>query len=1087
MLATATTTAASSSPSQVAQVESAFASSLRISEQIPPRAAKRRKILHNNNDVTDGSSRTATPDVLDDDIGGVFSIRPRADSKETGSVSLKPIALVPRARLPLSWLDPCVNSSRRIGSGRLFLSDIPVLEKLSTSHTPRNEPLALAARVVSSSKRSSGSGIRRSYSMSASASVAGPTSGVSSLGDGLLERDELYVLERVTKGIYAVCALGSWVEVQDVYVAAATSATTAIGGNPALKRARTSWSRKPSPGPVKAESSSTLVSRKGTPEDDEAHARAHLAANELPFPVKEEVGAKPHTPIQADISQVSASGADLQPSAPVGGAEMPAMAPPPAPELAAPVPDAAVDTDTFMSVDAPTSQPPEEILENLRIQYLEALYMSKSSVAYFAKGPLSRARALFVNSQQGLSASTLATSYRERIIQLKRMDLKYRETLPETIKKVALTTLSGEETANGGTKKPRKKKTKNSGKIGRNGFYPDEEEFALRWWKDRDFVSATAGPDQAAREQEMKRLISELRLRETQLQILLILEAMSIEALAKQGQRLQPEAATEDDMKGKKKQKKPQDLNVLLDLLMDRLCIWCTVSFGDILPPDPTQPGTSTEKSKPRGEEEKVRDFATEVIIPFYLSRLPEQCKMITRKLGISTSTTPPRKSTAHHSSSAKSKNVTPGTAVKRTRPQKVQRTSLHRVLTDEKLALASRPRTARPFSRSQSELHDLRRRSQIDPLSATTPPAASMSRPPVADKREVDLQAVSKQHEAKIKKMSQLVDQKKELDAAIDALRKPNREQLVARNAAEEQQRVTLVQASEKVGAAIGASTGSGSSRKSKIPVRNPFGQGVQVMMTPKRPGRKKLFEDSARAATRRSSLSFLKSQEKEPSSSLVNESPSVIPASASRTRPYHPSLMSKTSDVFSKPTHVAENFAIQATPTKPRHFLPLNSNSQPPSSIPTNGIEPATPPSKSNLFPVPQVPDSVTKTLTTSVQKEEYHVPATPSTSRQILETKQSGSMPPPPLTVTPVKRVTETSVAATSAADQPLRHAQAQSQAVATSVKAPSTPQQVVTSVAAVSGEVAEGKESTGENIYNKLGWDDDGLGSDDELAW
>jgi hypothetical protein len=57
--------------------------------------------------------------------------------------------------------------------------------------------------------------------------------------------------------------------------------------------------------------------------------------------------------------------------------------------------------------------------------------------------------------------------------------------------------------------------------MGRNGLYPEEEVFVHRWWKDRILNESSA--QESSREAESKRQISDLRLRETQLQILFFL------------------------------------------------------------------------------------------------------------------------------------------------------------------------------------------------------------------------------------------------------------------------------------------------------------------------------------------------------------------------------------------------------------------------------------------------------------------------------------------------------------------------------------------------------------------------------------
>ncbi|KAI5300037.1 hypothetical protein KEM56_002794, partial [Ascosphaera pollenicola] len=672
-------------------------------------------------------------------------------------------------------------------------------------------------------------------------------------------------------------------------------------------------------------------------------------------------------------------------------------------------------------------QSPKEILENVRVQYLEILYASKSSVAYFAKGPLSRTRALFSQTDFGHTLSDLAAFYRDCIIQIKRMDVKYRETLPATIKKLA--PYSMEDYSAERAKKLKKKSQKNQGKIGRNGFYPDEEEYVFKWWKDRDLTTANNSTmDQAAQERASKRLVSELRLRETQLQILLILEAIAIEKTATQGPG-QGAAESKQSQDKKGKPKKAQDLNILLDLLVDRLCIWCTVSLGDDIVADVSSTGATSTNA-----DSILHDFALEVVIPFYLSRLPEQCKTIARKLGVSTHTTPrPRRS-----STAKSKTVTPGTAVKRTKIQKPAARTLQRVLTDERAM--SRPR-ARNFSRSTSDLHDLRR-AQIDPYSSAASSLRDGFPKPgdrvVVDNREVDLQAVSKQHETKIKKMSQLTEQRKQLTAAIDALQRPEQ----SGNANDEQRR---------------KSGGTASSRKSKVPVRNPYGQGVQVMATPKR-GSKTI---GSRTHVGQSPLASWGE------SAVSGQSPNVIPSSTN-----HLQFLRQKRSGISKHLSFLES-SIQETPSKQRAHPTSHSHR-------SEANAPATPVkvSKEVQFRVPALPGT-TNALNSSF-------PSTPQTLKRPYSVPESIQKPPPqrPVDTQATQATQFTKPSFILSTPKNTKH---QLHLPSTAFETPprfrvERPAAVITPLQPAKAKV-DTTTPASSSIYQSLGWDE---GSDDELA-
>lgn len=91
---------------------------------------------------------------------------------------LDPIAALHRSKIPFSWLDTSPSTLIPIQSGSLFVAGIPTLENVLRE---RAEPTVLAVRLIS---------------------------------DG-----GLYVIERVKRGIYALSRLGPWVEEGDIFVA----------------------------------------------------------------------------------------------------------------------------------------------------------------------------------------------------------------------------------------------------------------------------------------------------------------------------------------------------------------------------------------------------------------------------------------------------------------------------------------------------------------------------------------------------------------------------------------------------------------------------------------------------------------------------------------------------------------------------------------------------------------------------------------------------------------------------------------------------------------------------------------------------
>lgn len=417
------------------------------------------------------------------------------------------------------------------------------------------------------------------------------------------------------------------------------------------------------------------------------------------------------------------------------------------------------------------------------------------------------------------------------------MDLKYRETLPSIIRNVMLSVSDDENI-------PRTKKRKSKKTIGKNGLYPEEEEYVHKWWKDRSLTEHATMSVERNREAEAKKHVADLRLRETQLQILLILEAMSLEPIASDNQG-------NDDEKPKtakkSKSKKAQDLNVLLELHLDRLCIWHAVSSDEAVVSESAKAQDGNHLAGKKVESDAVRDFCTEVIIPFYAPRLPDKCKLITRNFGISGATSVPSSKQVSHSKHSTSSQPEPGSNVKRQQPQSQQqkqkqeephksRRTLQRVLTDEITASQKRrhPSMTRASAEPSQQLQQLEiKRDSIEPLLPSLPHfnvRGGIQKPKRAGNREVDLNSAAKQHETKLRKMQFMIDQKKGLDAAISTLRRPNRE-LVAKDMAHD--------ADKRL-----SSGGGGSSRKPKNPVRNPLGHGVQVMATPKGSRRRNFVE---------------------------------------------------------------------------------------------------------------------------------------------------------------------------------------------------------------------------------------------------
>lgn len=237
-------------------------------------------------------------------------------------------------------------------------------------------------------------------------------------------------------------------------------------------------------------------------------------------------------------------------------------------------------------------------------------------MAYFPKGPLSRARAAFhLESDINLSIADLVSFLRGLVIPPRQMNKKYQEAIPDLIREMRTRVYSsGEER--------RKKRKPRKTKIGRNGLYPREDEDLRAWWLANK--PELKDGEASIPESQVKSYLSLLRSRETQLQIILCLEVLALEPLAatagatdSQLPGVQPSIETELP----KKKTKEQNLNDLVDLHADLLCIWQSTASDEVRLLEGTQvtdraaEGQKAQKSS----SEPLKDFCVDIIIPLYV------------------------------------------------------------------------------------------------------------------------------------------------------------------------------------------------------------------------------------------------------------------------------------------------------------------------------------------------------------------------------------------------------------------------------------------------------------------------------------
>ena len=169
------------------------------------------------------------------------------------------------------------------------------------------------------------------------------------------------------------------------------------------------------------------------------------------------------------------------------------------------------------------------------------------------------------------------------------------------------------------------RKSKKRKKVGKGGLFPGEESYVFNWWLKREEALPSQNPGDT-REQRIKSSLVEQRARETQLQIILILEILALEATRSAQSRTGHMSLGEGHENTQatrpsesKAPKKPQNLSTLLDILIERLCIWQSTNHDDSV--SIGKPSSTTSKTMEHLEAharngDRLRDFCSEVIIP---------------------------------------------------------------------------------------------------------------------------------------------------------------------------------------------------------------------------------------------------------------------------------------------------------------------------------------------------------------------------------------------------------------------------------------------------------------------------------------
>ncbi|KAF3905463.1 hypothetical protein ABW20_dc0105475 [Dactylellina cionopaga] len=268
---------------------------------------------------------------------------------------------------------------------------------------------------------------------------------------------------------------------------------------------------------------------------------------------------------------------------------------------------------------------PEFSLSHVKQQYYTLLYTSKSSLQYFPKTSLARARVNFPSN--GLSPSSrldLLLCLETMVFLIDECDEKYRTGIREVAKakknQVGISDNMTSEQLEATIVPPK-------------CLRENEIKYVLKWLRslsDDDSPVRSLEQDDA----HLTKSITELRSRETELQIILLLEILAIKdklseeklqeyekmkKAADRKQRRKEKANGGVLTKGKKKKK--MDHLVLLDLLVDRLCIWHSIGGGN------EQMAAQQENQKEA--KDRLRHFCIEIVLAYYSSRLPGICEDI--------------------------------------------------------------------------------------------------------------------------------------------------------------------------------------------------------------------------------------------------------------------------------------------------------------------------------------------------------------------------------------------------------------------------------------------------------------------------
>lgn len=406
------------------------------------------------------------------------------------------------------------------------------------------------------------------------------------------DKRNYYVIELVSKGLYALCKLGSWVDIGTLCAQALVATRLPLSKKPTTNENMTSLQN---PTPVT---------------DSKQEMKRRLAIEAFQSALRRPINVTP------DFPQTNADHASTSVRLSPNSSDLPSTV-----SIEGPKPSVPVTKPPSLSLATATLDDDNQalnsanVLENIRTQYLEALYLSKASLGYFAKGSLSKARAAFhLDVDASLDMHDLAAFLESLVLSTSMLEKKYKEALPAIVSMVDI----GQS---GGDAAPKKRCVRKM-KLGRNGLYNEEQDLVRRWWENCEDDNRASVPGQSLAE-TMRVRMTQLRTRETQLQIIVILEALAISS------QLRPTSAADvitlpgsksaGHSPTRKNPRKKVDFAAIAEIHADRLCIWQSIA-ADVdeshANKDDADQSSSSFSAIQSNRADALREFCAEVIVP---------------------------------------------------------------------------------------------------------------------------------------------------------------------------------------------------------------------------------------------------------------------------------------------------------------------------------------------------------------------------------------------------------------------------------------------------------------------------------------